>query len=360
MADILAHHRLHGCLACVLSERLHQFVCLLQRLATDVGIGLAEPIDIEGELADIAYRVDMYLALLAGQHLPLLETDVELGRGEVGAPVAQDIHAGPCSPLGYSPVYVSYAALYDVFSVFIHSLIVVYGQLTTLVEVLVYIDERVYGVLVVLLAAAGVKPVAVVLAQVEAGGQTGGTAVAVGFVVAVEQPILLGLTSHNVEQVASERLAHIPTLHGGLVGLGLGLGEQVGVLEGAGKAVAALLLIGFAVYASLLHGVELAQGGGIDGAQHGRLGALLFGSHLRSHGVERVGRYLDGQPSTGYLCLDQMAVGFLGSGAHDNLVEHGDGSAWLPCGGSLVEALPERGVGVGSRCPHHGDEHQSE
>ena len=209
-------------------------------------------------------------------------------------------------------------------------------------------------------AAAGVEPVAVVLAQVEAGGQTGGTAIAVGFVVAVEQPILLGLTSHNVEQVASERLAHIPALHGGLVGLGLGLGEQVGVLEGAGKAVTALLLIGFAVYASLLHGVELAQGGGIDGAQHGRLGALLFGSHLRSHGVERVGRYLDGQPSTGYLCLDQMAVGFLGSGAHDDLVEHGDGSAWLPCSGSLVIALPERGVGVGSRCPHHGDEHQSE
>ena len=40
----------------------------------------------------------------------------------------------------------------------------VYGQLATLVEVLVYIDERVYGVLVLLLAAAGVEPVAVVLA----------------------------------------------------------------------------------------------------------------------------------------------------------------------------------------------------
>ena len=281
---------------------------------------LCEPIDIERNLVDIAYRVDAYRTCLTRTKHAAAETDIKGGIGYLALHVAQTIHPGPSAPLAQRIVDIMVEVTLLGIGSDLKTAGVEDGQFACLLQVLILIDERIDTLQLFRL----LRPYRLLQIQFSIPfygcRNTGSPTVAVCAVILVQQAIGTALHTDDMQQVVAEdaavhtlddqRFHTAPRL----------LGQSIGMLHRQVVTLLALRLVDSilqrhctvaSTQRSIIHGLE-------------GLFAHSFGQFIQFFSLnrQRIWRYRRHGRHAAQLCLDQMAVRFFGGRLGDNLIEY--------------------------------------
>ena len=229
--------------------------------------------------------------------------------------------------------------------IFVHVVVAGHGDLATLHQVLILLDERVYALYVAALVQR-LHLVGLLFTEQHVGSQHRGNTVASLHVVVAEHVEAVGFIADDAQQVVAEVAAVLPLDDEGLVAGGFHLRQFGGVGERFLEVVAGYLLVMVRVEPAVLL-VDVTQHAVVDGLQGNVALGLLCPLLQLLHGrPQRVGGHQALRVGLLQLSLQQLAVvGFLLGFGH-NLAQHLLHCLWQVFLLGLLHLFPQRGVGL--------------
>ena len=194
----------NGLLRSVVDDELLQLCIVLVVAGFQIGVALdVQARDGHRQSLAVHELAHFHAALGVRQLDAFADRNDERRQRQLVLGVAQDVHTRPCSPVLQGVVDVAHLLLGRCIFCLVHELIALDGELATLLQVLIDVDERIDGLQILRLANL-VHIGKAVLLRLIVGADAGCLPVSVIEIPVVQRLIVFSLHTQHVQQVASE------------------------------------------------------------------------------------------------------------------------------------------------------------